>query len=419
MRMTPLHQWAQEKTGGLPIEAWQLKKLRDTLTLARNSLFYRERLPGTMPEHIADIRRLPLMEMGTMVRQEQQLLCVPPQEIQRIVTIWTSGTTGRPKRLYFTAQDLELTIDFFARGLPTLVKPGDVMAVMMPCRVTSGVGDLICRGLKRIPVDAVPWGPLTSFAETKAMLQDKNVTSIVGMPAQVLALTRYLAITNAKTSLQSVLLSADNISPAMVRELKERGLQVYLHFGMTETGYGCAIDCDAHAGQHIREPDLLVEIVDPITGQPMPDGHWGEIVITTLTRRGMPLIRYRTGDYSRILPGTCPCGSTLRRLDNVHGRWNDGLVLPKGTLRMPALDQALFAFPQVMDFSVHYTNGLLSLYLATFSGMPALTEDAVRKALAPIFPLTGVEIAIEIEPCDEYVPLHQTKRSFATEGGAS
>ncbi|MGI6404664.1 MAG: DVU_1553 family AMP-dependent CoA ligase [Oscillospiraceae bacterium] len=301
MRMTPLHQWAQEKTGGLPIEAWQLKKLRDTLTLARNSLFYRERLPGTMPEHIADIRRLPLMEMGTMVRQEQQLLCVPPQEIQRIVTIWTSGTTGRPKRLYFTAQDLELTIDFFARGLPTLVKPGDVMAVMMPCRVTSGVGDLICRGLKRIPVDAVPWGPLTSFAETKAMLQDKNVTSIVGMPAQVLALTRYLAITNAKTSLQSVLLSADNISPVMVRELKERGLQVYLHFGMTETGYGCAIDCDAHAGQHIREPDLLVEIVDPITGQPMPDGHWGEIVITTLTRRGYaphPL------PHRRLLPHT-------------------------------------------------------------------------------------------------------------------
>lgn len=400
------------------MDAWQLKKLRETLTLARSSSFYRERLPDSLPEHPDDIPKLPFMDAGDICREGRRLLCVPPQTIERVVTLRTSGTVGEPKRLHFTAEDIELTVDFFARGLPIVVEPGGVMAVMMPCGTLHGVGDLICCGLERIPVRAVRWGQLSSFTETADMLRNEGVTAIVGLPVQALAITRYLAMADIKTSLQSVLLSADNVPSVIVKELEARGLRVFRHFGMTETGYGCAIDCDAHTGQHIREPDLFVEIVDFTTGLPVPDGWWGEIVITTLTRRGMPLIRYRTGDRSRILPGICPCGSMLRRLDDVHGRWNNGLSLPCGILRMRELDEALLALPQVMDFSMKMEHGILHLHLTTFANMNPLTSDDVQDALITITTLNGMKIIIEIERSDDYSPLHQTKRTLIIGGQA-
>ncbi len=95
---------------------------------------------------------------------------------------------------------------------------------------------------------------------------------------------------------------------------------MFNHYGMTEMGLGGGVDCRALTGYHLREADLYFEIVDPVDGRPLPDGEPGEVVFTTLTRRGMPLIRYRTGDLARFLPGSCPCGTVLRRLDHVQGR---------------------------------------------------------------------------------------------------
>ena len=92
------------------------------------------------------------------------------------------------------------------------------------------------------------------------------------------------------------------------------------HYGLTETGYGGGVECTAHSGYHMRELDLLVEILDIGTGRPLPFLHEGEVTITTLTREGMPLIRYRTGDVAHMLPGPCPCGSPMPRLSAIRGR---------------------------------------------------------------------------------------------------
>jgi phenylacetate-coenzyme A ligase PaaK-like adenylate-forming protein len=95
---------------------------------------------------------------------------------------------------------------------------------------------------------------------------------------------------------------------------------VYEHYGMTEMGLGGAMACEKRDGYHPREADLLFEIIDPCTGEVLPEGEYGEIVFTTLTRQAMPFIRYRTGDFSRWLPGLCGCGSILKRLDKVGDR---------------------------------------------------------------------------------------------------
>ena len=124
-----------------------------------------------------------------------------------------------------------------------------------------------------------------------------------------------------KLEIKSVLLSGDYVPPSFVSDISEVWKsEVFEHYGMTEMGLGCAMSCSAHKGYHVRENDIYIEIIDPDNGYHQPDGKWGEIVFTTLTRRGMPIIRYRTGDIGRWLTGKCPCGSRVKRLDKVKNR---------------------------------------------------------------------------------------------------
>lgn len=120
---------------------------------------------------------------------------------------------------------------------------------------------------------------------------------------------------------------------------------------MTETGYGGGVQCGARAGYHLRDRDLLIEILDPETGQPVPEGQYGELVLTTLRRRGMPLVRYRTGDLGRMIAEPCACGCLKPRLDKVEGRLDDSVRLSGGkVLSMHILDELLFALDEVEDF---------------------------------------------------------------------
>jgi hypothetical protein len=249
---------------------------------------------------------------------------------------------------------------------------------------------------------------LKDFGEAVAVLRDTQTRALLGVPSQILALTRYLNFTQPKgIQLESVLLTADYVPHVLTDELRHVGINVYTHYGMTEMGLGGAIDCDAHSGQHIRETDLLVEIIDPVTERNLPDGEWGEVVFTTLTRTGMPLIRFRTGDRSRLLPGYCPCGSALRRLDRIKGRLaGDPSDCP---ISMPDLDEILFLFPQVMDFSAACSNGSLNLKIITFAERPPLRLNAVREALAAL-PVKNLRLAIEIQPQTAYTSLYTGKR---------
>jgi phenylacetate-coenzyme A ligase PaaK-like adenylate-forming protein len=149
------------------------------------------------------------------------------------------------------------------------------------------------------------------------------------------------------------------------------GCAVFNHYGMTEMGLGAAVDCRALAGYHIREADLYFEIVNPQTGAPVPDGTMGEVVFTTLTRKGMPLVRYRTGDLSRFLPEPCPCGTVLKRLEWVRGRLQGGVRLGgQYDLTVADLDETLFALQGLLNFLVEITGNLKTdvLRVTLYSG---------------------------------------------------
>ena len=383
---------------------WQLGALRETLGLMKaKSRFYRERLAGFSPEDIrsmADVARLPLTTAADLIASPEAFLCVPPRDIGRVVTLMTSGTTGAPKRLFFTDADQELTVDFFHRGMTTMAGPGDRVMIFMPGQTPGSVGDLLKKGLARFDCDSVIYGPIRDDMDALETLRRERSTVLVGIPSQILRLARLDAAgALPRLSFKSVLLSADYVPLSVVRAVEDAwSCMVFGHYGMTETGLGGGVECAARVGYHLREADLLTEIVDPTSGRPVPDGEAGEVVFTTLTRNGMPLLRYRTGDMSRFLTDPCPCGTVLRRLDRVSGRIAGALPLPGGgTLSIAQLDEPVYGDPAVLAYTAALTarDGVPALLLTVETDGSAWDSRPLRQKIDT---LLGGRVTLDIRP---------------------
>jgi len=301
-----------------------------------------------------DFQQLPFTTTGDLSRNPLQMLCVSQDSINRVVTLNSSGTTGQPKRVFFTAGDQELTRDFFHHGMSTLVEPGDRVLILLPGALPGSVGDLLADGLRRMQVVPVPHGLVQNPETVLEIMAKERVDSLVGIPTQVLALAYHERAEQEKDKicLKNVLLSTDHVPAVLAKHLQEAwGCRVFNHYGMTEMGLGGGVECEALAGYHLREADLLFEVVDPESGEVLPEGEEGEVVFTTLTRQGMPLIRYRTGDLARFIPEPCPCGTVLMRLSPVKDRVKGRIPLTGGGfLSMSLLDEALFAVKGVTNF---------------------------------------------------------------------
>lgn len=397
MQMTPLEKWIGERlhpgrsealTGG-ELESYRLARLREVVRYARsNSPFYGELFSGVGtegPSDLEEFRRLPFTTPADLRSRGMRMLCTSQDEIERVVTLQTTGTTGESKRVFFTAQDLESTVDFFHHGMNTMVEAGETVLIFLPGDRPDSVGDLLARGLTRLGVKPVICGPVRDQAEARAEILRHEACCLVGIPTQILALARTdLDKSIPQGWVKSVLLSTDYVPAAIEKELERLwGCRVLTHYGMTETGLGGGVECAAGDGYHLREADLYLEIVDPASGVPLADGNEGEVVFTTLTRRGMPLIRYRTGDRARMLVEPCPCGTVLRRLGQVRGRIEAEVALAGGArLTMAALDEAFFPIEGVLNFAVQVTEaaGRDHLHLC-FQVVGGEEERIARKAL--------------------------------------
>ena len=256
-----------------------------------------------------------------MCEHSLDMLCVSQREISRIVTMETSGTTGKPKRIYFTEEDQQLTVDFFHHGMKLIVDETDVVMILMPCERPGSIGTLLKEGLEKSGVKVIPYGlpDGTDSEKILSIMEAEGVTNCVALPTQLSQIAKKAA--GYKIPMRSVLLSAEYVSEESCRIISDAwDCKVFEHYGMTEMGLGCAVHCQELEGFHIRECDLYIEIIDPDTGEVLPDGEEGEVVFTTLTRKGMPFIRYRTGDRSSITDKQCACGSVLKSMTRVGER---------------------------------------------------------------------------------------------------
>ena len=352
---------------------YQIKKISETIKMAReNSVFYKEKYKDlSLPETMEDFKKYPLTNGDDLIRDGGKMLCVSQRDIQRVVTLSTSGTTKSPKRIYFTQQDQELTIDFFAYGMEEVTAKGERVAICLPWKSEGCVGDLLMRGLKRREIQGVGIGLIGNLHKAADCMIRNHTQAAVAIPTQMLALMEYAKRQNMTLPLKRVLTSTDLLSDSVRQRLEAFGLEVFDHLGMTECGLGVALECKAHQGMHIRENDLYLEVVD-LEGKPVPDGRFGELVMTTLTRNGMPLIRYRMGDRARILSGNCSCGSVLRRVE-VTGRLGERTFRGWGIRQW---DDFLFSFPEILDYQlVQKPNRSWNLIL---EGFEVLSPDAAR-----------------------------------------
>ena len=392
------------------IEQWQGERLREVVAWVRErSPLYRglyRDLPEDPVRSIGDAASLPLLEREALRDRGPELVCVSLSDIARVGTVPTTGSTGSPKRLWFTEEDLEITAEHFRHGMRALMEPGGRLLVLMPGKSPGSVGALLQDGLGRDGIDVHAYGFVDDPADVVACLLGFSADTVVGVPGQIVRLARSAAGQRVgRGRIRSVLLSGDHVTPAM-REAIEQAwdCKVFEHYGSTESGLGGAVQCRALAGLHVREADLLFEVVDPATGRPLPDGDEGELVMTTLTRRGMPLIRFRTGDLVRMATAPCACGSVLRCVERVIGRKDDVIRLVEGhALSVADLDEAVYGVDGVMAFSAVLDRGTdgdrLTVEVETESSSPPaiLAEVESRVRALPAVRGAGLEVIADLQ----------------------
>ena len=306
----------------------RLALLKEAVRYAvNNSKFYEEKLKGAEFDSFKDYSALPFTTPGDVISHGHNMLCVPARDIHRVVTLFTSGTTGTPKRIYFTEEELKLTDEYFSHGMAEFVTAGRRVLILFPGRSPDCLNDLLSRALLRIGVQSAVFGfpAQESYGKLLNTVIEGNFDFLAGPPEAVSGFACYLLEEGLSHRLsgriKGVLLAASCVTEKCVEEIKTAiGCPVFEHYSMTETAYAGCVGCTVTPAYHIWESDLYYEIVDPESGRPLPPGEAGEIVVTTMGKRAMPFIRYRTGDLSRLIEEPCPCGSILHRLSRVESR---------------------------------------------------------------------------------------------------
>jgi phenylacetate-CoA ligase len=337
------------------LDALQLKRLRAVVTRAARSPFYREKFKAAKVnantlKTLDDVRRLPLTVKQDLRDTYPYGLCVEP--VEKLIRVHaSSGTTGSPTAVLYTRKDIETWAGLMARCLYMVgVRPGDILQNMSGYGLfTGGLG--IHYGSERLGCLTIPAGAGNSARQVK-LIRDFGVTVVHIIPSYALHFAEHLkkeGIDPASLPIRIALVGAEPHTDETRRRIENIfGLKAYNSYGLTEmNGPGVAFECVEQNGMHLWEDAYFLEVLNPETLEPAKPGETGEIVMTTLSRQGMPLIRYRTRDLSRLVPGPCPCGRTHARIDRIAGRSDDMLIIKGVNIYPMQIEQVLMSMPEV------------------------------------------------------------------------
>ena len=330
-------------------------RLRNTLEQALRSPHYAKVFAetGITPDivrSVEDITSLPFTTKDDLrSAYPLGLICVPMGELVRLHA--SSGTTGKPVVVCHTQDDVDTWAELMARCMHMVgMRSSDVFQNIAGYGLfTGGLG--IHYGAERLGCLTIPSGTGNTRRQLK-LIRDMQVSAIHIIPSYALYLGNALMEEGADPrSLppRIALIGAEPHTEETRRRIEELlGVKAYNSYGLSEmNGPGVAFECLEQNGLHVWEDAYLAEIVDPVTGRPVPDGEIGELVMTTLTRRGMPILRYRTRDLTRFLPGECPCGRKHRRIDRILGRQDDMFIIKGCNIYPLQIEQILMNFPEV------------------------------------------------------------------------
>ncbi|WP_295432523.1 phenylacetate--CoA ligase [uncultured Prevotella sp.] len=378
------------------LEQLQLKKLRQTISIALNSKMYKHKFDELhiTPDSIKtldDIRKIPFTtKQDLRDNYPFGLVCGDMKDAVRIHS--SSGTTGHPTVVVYSRHDIDSWANMIARNM-----------YMVGCRNTdvfqnsSGYGMFtgglgFQYGAEKLGATTIPAAAGNSKRQVM-FIRDFGTTCLHAIPSYAIRLAEVFkekGIDPRSTKLRTLFIGAEpHTNEQRLKIERLLGVKAYNSYGMTEmNGPGVAFECKQQNGMHLWEDNYIVEIIDPETLEPVPDGETGEMVLTTLDRTMMPIIRYRTRDITRIIPGECECGRTHRRIDRIKGRTDDMFII-KGVNVFPM---------QVEKILIQYP-GIGSNYLIT---LDTIADNDVMT----------VEIELEDMKSDTYPELQEMARTI-------
>mgnify|MGYP003516097208 FL=1 len=372
----------------------------------RENGFYQRKFHGINIEDInsqEDFEKLPFTSKSDLRdAYPLGLQAVPDEDIVRIHS--SSGTTGTPVIIPYTNQDVKDWAEMFKRcyqmaGVTNLdrihITPGYGLW-------TAGIGFQL--GAELLGAMTIPMGPGNTDKQLK-MMQDLQSTVLCATSSYALLLAEEIEKRGIKESihLKKGIIGSERWGKKMRNRIaNELGVELYDIYGLTEVyGPGIGMSCEHESGMHMWTDYIYFEIIDPKTGETVPDGEVGELVITTLRKQGAPLIRYRTHDLTRVMPGECPCGNLFPRIDTLIGRTDD-MVKVKGVNIFPSqIDELLNQFTEASSeyqVMIDHLNGkdLLTLFVEV---KPKADKALLEKLISDMFKLK-IGITIKVKPVE-------------------
>ena len=338
------------------LEQLQLQRLKKTIDIASNAPFYKEvftknGITADGINSVEDIRKIPFTTKADMRANYPFGLVAGNMREDGVRIHSSSGTTGNPTVIVHSQHDLDSWANLVARCLYMVgVRKTDVFQNSSGYGMfTGGLG--FQYGAEWLGCLTVPAAAGNSKRQIK-FITDFHTTTLHAIPSYAIRLAEVIqeeGIDSASTSLKTLIIGAEPHTDEQRKKIERMlGVKAYNCFGMTEmNGPGVAFECKNQEGMHIWEDCYLVEIIDPETGEPMPDGEIGELVLTTLDREMMPMLRYRTRDLTRIINKPCSCGRTHRRIDRIKGRSDDMFIIKGVNIFPMQIEKILVQFPEL------------------------------------------------------------------------
>lgn len=412
--ISPVDLWIAQKIGVRSeeltqekLEEYQIEEIRKLLYyLKENSTFYRKQLEGFDIEGLMtckDLQSLPYTQEEDLLENAWMFQCIPSDSVPRVVSVESSGTTGRKKRFCYSAEDIAHSVAFVPVGFAQMCDPGDKVLVLMSGPAAGGIGAMLAEGLKEFGICVKTYGALEDLQKAAEEITAFCPDVIVAAPRQIALLEGYLRSRSILFETQSVLLSADSISDALCKRIETAwNCKVFRHYGMTELCMFGAVECAESNGYHMRSADHFFEITDPDA-----DG-FGQIAVTTFHHTAMPLLRYRTGDIGRMINEPCSCGSRLARIETIKGRKAHFLPGMKEQKYLSDLEEILFSNLKVVDYQLEEEKDGLVLKLYYFGEMPDGGE--IKRGIIPLFQPDRKPLQIRFCRADVRLDKNEMKR---------
>lgn len=353
-----------DKVDNLLFREYRLYRLKKTIKYVyENSSFYKDLFNknNIKPDDInsiTDLEKIPFTYPENITGNSFDFLCLSQGQVEKPVTFYSGGTTGLRKRIYFSMNDVENIKLFLSAGMNTVTGKNGVIQIILQDSQGRGTGSILAQSLKDLGIGAYVTDMMADSSEQQVQYTiDRKPNVWFGDTRTIYRITKEMGkkIDLSKLGLETLFLTVGYVSPYMKNYLEKTwNCRVCTHYGLTEMGWGLAVDCDKGNGFHYNELDVIAEVIDPVTGRVLPDGSEGELVFTSLGRDAMPLIRYRSRDIATLSGKKCACGHNLQTIGHVRRRLESIVSLAPGIEIYPTMfDDILYNFDEVVDYNIY------------------------------------------------------------------